>query len=96
MNPEIIFYLILLFILIWCSIFQVLTIRIEDRMRKKAIERAKKDAEENIKHEEFLQKCKEDTIKFKIKMEEELKKRPNNMFLKQIVEEAKINLRDYN
>ena len=65
-------------------------------MRKKAIERAKEDAEENIKYEEFLQKCKEDTIKFKIKMEEELKKRPNDMFLKRIVEEAKINLRDYN
>lgn len=92
MNPEIIFYLILLVILIWCSIFSVLTVRIEDRMHQKAIERAKERAENEIEHQKFMQECKEKHIMYMIEMEEELKKRPNNMFLKRIVAEAKYDL----
>ena len=92
MKPELIFYLILLVILIWCSIFSVLTVRIEDRMHKKAIERAKERAESEIEYQEFMQECKEKHIMFLIKMKEELKKRPNDMFLKRIVAEAEYDL----
>ena len=92
MKPEYIFYLILLFVLIWCSIFQILTIRIEDRMHQRAVERAKEDAKRDIEYETFEQQCKEKHIMYMIKMEEELKKRPNDMFLKRIVAEAKYDL----
>lgn len=92
MKPEVIFYLILLVIALWGFIFGTLTVRIEDEMRQRAIEKAKEDAEENIKHEAFLQKCKEEHIMYMLKMEEELKKRPNDMFLKRIVAEAKYDL----
>ena len=66
--------------------------QIEDRIHQKAIERAKKRAENEIEHQKFMQKCKEEHIMYMIKMEEELKKRPNDMFLKRIVAEAKYDL----
>lgn len=92
MKPEYIFYLICLVILVWGFIFGTWTTKIEDRMRQKAIERAKERAENEIEHQKFMQKCKEEHIMYMIKMEEELKKRPNDMFLKRIVAEAKYDL----
>ena len=92
MEPEYIFYLILLVIALWGFIFATLNAKIEDRMHQKAIERAKKRAENEIEHQKFMQKCKEEHIMYMIKMEEELKKRPNDMFLKRIVAEAKYDL----
>ena len=42
--------------------------KIEDRMHQKAIERAKKRAENEIEHQKFMQKCKEEHIMHMMKI----------------------------
>ena len=69
MVPLTIFYLILLVIALWGFIFATLNAKIEDRMHQKAIERAKKRAENEIEYQKFMQKCKEEHIMHMIKVD---------------------------